>query len=199
MKRQHGFTLLELMVAIAIFATLSVLAYGGLASVLESHEHTERQADRLQQLQKLFRYLERDIEQAVERPVRGAYGDSLPALQIYSSDGALLELTRSGRRNPANLPRSALQRVAYSFDEQRLRRHHWRVLDRAPDSEAVEIELSDGIEQISLRVMDDKREWQQSWPPTQIGAATTPRPLAIEVIIETEDYGRISRLFRVGG
>ena len=46
----HGFTLLELLIALAIFGLLSVMSYSGLTTVLDQHARTDAAADRLGEL-----------------------------------------------------------------------------------------------------------------------------------------------------
>ncbi len=60
MQRQAGFTLLELLVALSIFALISAMAYGGLQSVMTTQQHTAKAAQHLADLQKAYRiaYLE---------------------------------------------------------------------------------------------------------------------------------------------
>ncbi len=66
-RRAGGFTLLELLIALAIFGLLSVMSYSGLKSVLDQHAGTDEAADRLGELQKLYLVMQRDIEQIVPR------------------------------------------------------------------------------------------------------------------------------------
>lgn len=202
-SNHSGFTLLEVLVTLAIFGLLSVLAYGSLNAVLKGQQTTEEHAVRLAQLQKTFLWLGRDIEQAVNRPVRDEYGDMQRALSGEQVGLYQLELTRAGWRNPAGRTRSNLQRVAYSVKDEKLVRAYWNVLDRAQDSEALETELLDGVSRMELRfltIQGNKQEWTDTWPPNQLGIqATSDPPRAIEVILETEDEGRITRLFRVPG
>ena len=114
---QRGFTLIELLVALLVFAVMSVLAYGGLRSVLDASAGAGAHADRLASLQRTFMALARDVEQLADREIRDEYGDRQPALRV-GADERLLELTRAGWRNPAGQTRSTLQRVAYRLDEQ---------------------------------------------------------------------------------
>lgn len=195
-----GFTLLELLVALSIFALLAAMAYGGLNTVMKARAATDAQALRLSQLQYTFFWLGRDIEQTVNRTVRDEYGDPQPALRGIELGDYRLALTRGGWRNPVHRPRSTLQRVAYGLRDDQLLRVYWNVLDRAPDSQPVENVLLDGVERLELRYLDAKKEWHDDWPAAVTGAAAnTAPPLAVEVTIETKQEGRITRLFGVAG
>ena len=69
-KTQHGFTLIELMIALAIFAVLSAMTYGGLRAVLNARNQSDQQAERLATLQTALVIMGRDIEQATPRSIR---------------------------------------------------------------------------------------------------------------------------------
>ena len=193
-----GFTLLELTVALAIFAVLSAMAYGGLRQVLDARQQTERVAERLAGLQGAFRQLKLDLEQAAPRPVRSEYGDPQPAL-VASGDGEFaVELTTASWRNPAGLPRSTLRRVAYRLHKGVLSRFTWGVLDRAPDTRPEREELLPGVMQIGLRFLDADLKWHSEWPPlaTRDGGLQA-LPLAVEVTLDLEDWGPVLQLFRL--
>ena len=191
-RSQHGFTLLELLVSLAIFAILSVIAYQGLQSMLEARSRIEREASRMTELQSLFTLLGRDLEQAAGRPVRDSFGDPQPALQ---GDATQLAFTRAGRRNPAAFRRSTLQRVAYLLDEERLLRRSWPALDLAADSLPGESVLGEGIQGLEIRYLDRDHQWHDQWPPQLTGKTPPPLPLAVEVALEVEGWGRVQRLF----
>lgn len=195
----RGFTLLELLVALSIFALISAMAYGGMSRVLGQQAQTEAKADKLQQLQITYTIFERDFGQLVNRPVRNAYGNSLGAL--VGSDGIDgVELTRSGRANPAGFRRSGLQRVRYISEDEKLLRQAWKVLDRSPDSEAVQQVLYEPLDAFSLRYLDDTDKWRETWPPVVASTATSSTPVGlpkvVEVTLETRDFGRLTWLFR---
>ena len=193
---QRGFTLLEMLVAIAIFALVAIMAHGGLRSVLQQRSHVEQQSEALQQLQMAMLLIGRDLTQASLRGIRDEYGDHQSALRGDSLGERRLEFTRDGWRNPAAQPRSELQRVAYGLQDQQLLRWSWQVLDRAQDSQAYQASLLSGVEELQLRYLDAQREWQDHWPPSQGDGQIQPiLPLAIEMRLGLQGQGEIRRLF----
>ncbi len=197
--RSSGFTLIELLVAMAIFAVVAVMGYGGLDIVMQARKQGDEHAAKLAALQTSFAILERDIEQAANRSIRDNFGDPQPSME--GSDDTL-EFSRNGRRNPGNFSRSHLQRIAYRIEDEQLMRASWAVLDRAQDSEAASGPLFEGVEQIEFSYLDARMEWQSVWPPRNLSQQNAPAPTlpkAIELTIETEEWGEIKRLFRVAG
>lgn len=194
--RSTGFTLLELLVAIAVFGLVAMLAYGGLASVLAAREETAAAAQRLHALQLTMLMLQRDLDQVVPRGIRDEYGDDRPALHGGTD---WIEFTRGGWFNPTEQARSQLQRVAYTLRERALLRAYWQVLDRAQDSAPQQTPLLEQVRALRVRFLDARREWHETWPPLAQGAATAaaPLPLAVELTVELEQWGSITRLFRV--
>jgi len=200
-EKVQGFTLLELVVAMAIFAIMSAIAYSGLNNVLIARQQTDVHSEQLHQLQLAMTWFARDIEQIVDRGVRSEYGEVVAPVVGNDFEGYILEVTRGGWRNPANQPRSHLQRVAYMVRDEQLVRTYWRVLDRAEDSKAYENVLFDGVTEVEIRYMAQNEEWATSWPPGSTGiASSNPAtiPRAIEVNVETKHFGKITRLLRVG-
>jgi len=198
--RTRGFTLIELLVALAIFAVLSLLAYGGLASVLDGSELIGARSARLGALQRTVTRLVDDLNQAGTRPVRDAFGDPLPALAAGAGATPALELTRGGWPNPTGQPRSSLQRVGYDLVDRTLVRRVWPVLDRAPNSVPLEQRLLDGVTAIELRFRGDRQgRWESAWPPADAAPGHSALPLAVEVTLEVEGFGRITRLVVIGG
>jgi len=190
----EGFTLLELLIAMAIFAIMAALAYGGLASVLTARENISAEATRLRNIQQLMLMLERDLDQLADRSMRDEYGDRQPALRGGED---WFEFTRSGWSNPAEQLRSDLQRVAYTLRERRVIRAYWQVLDRAQDSAPLEMTLLDPVLNLRLRYLDANRQWLADWPPPTIEAAAETLPIALELHLELEDWGNLTRLFRI--
>ena len=94
-----------------------------------------------------------------------------------------------------------MQRVRYRLDGDTLVRDHWVVTDAMLASEPAERRLLGGVRSIQLRYLNSARAWVDEWPSRDAVATTgfRARPLAIEILIELEDYGRIRRLVEVPG
>ena len=203
--RRHnaGFTLLELLVSLAIFALLATMAYSALNTVLNARKEVEQRAARLTELQTAFMVMERDIEEAVARPVRDDLGDEQAALKGGGVGTGVLTLTRTGWRNPLGVARSDLQRVDYVFNKQQLLRESWATLDRGPGNEPYAEVLIDGVSAVDVRFMGEDRQWVGYWPPDSASNAQNQdavlMPQAIEISVDVKGWGRIVRLFRVPG
>lgn len=191
-----GFTLLELLVAISVFAVLSVVAYGGLFSVLETSERVSEHMSDLERLQMADFWLTQDLEQIAPRPIRDEYGEPRPAL-LLESDGGSLEFTRAGRANPAHWARSDLQRVAYVLQDRQLLRRSWSVLDRAQDSSATEALLLTGVESWQWRFLDRDFAWQEDWQESSDSASIPPLPHALALTLETRRWGPVQWVFEL--
>jgi general secretion pathway protein J len=117
----------------------------------------------------------------------------------------LVTLTRSGWTNPTGLQRSELQRVAYFLENGTLRREFWYVLDPTLSSTTGKRDLLTRVKSVTFQFMDLTHTWQAFWPPTTVAGGQALesglriRPIAVQVTIDTEDYGQISRIFEVAG
>jgi general secretion pathway protein J len=204
-RATSGFTLLELLVAIAIFAVVGAMAMTGYVELQRQNELAEQRLARVRDVQRTVQMLTQDLGQLEPRPIREPLGDGrIPAL--LATDGEYrLQFTRAGWSNTAGLPRATLQRVGYRVDQDGLWRDYWPVLDRTLSVEPVRQKLLGELRAISFRFMTPDREWVDVWPAGGVQNATQnalwlrSRPVAVEITLELEDWGRITRLVEVAG
>ncbi|MGB1272331.1 MAG: type II secretion system minor pseudopilin GspJ [Endozoicomonas sp.] len=195
--RQAGFTLLELMIAILLFSMISLAAYKLFESVSRAQQVSESVLDRLDIMQRAEIILEKDLFQAISRPVRNALGEKQPSLKSPVDAGILIEFTRAGWRNPLWEIRSDLQRVAYAREGDELVRYYWPMLDRTPETPQVRQTVMFGVKGVRFRFLDEKKKWVNAWPPPgkasqkkgTEGGQETSMPAAVEVTIQHEQYG----------
>jgi general secretion pathway protein J len=206
MKHQaRGFTLIELVVAMLITAILFAMGYGALQQAFKNRTAVEANAKRLEAVQYAVRTMVQDFSQLAPRPVRETIGEGYqPALVALVADATQVTFTRGGWANPAGIQRSNLQRVRYVLEDGKLRREHWLALDVLLDPPPRRRELLDGVRSFKVRFMNDGHNWQDSWPPNSISAMRSARelrwrPIAVEVTLELEDWGRITRIIEVAG
>jgi len=186
-RQGTGFTLLELLIAMAVFAIMATMAYGGLRAVMQTRQDSQNRARQLREAQQAFYWLNEDLQQAVARPVRDELGDSRPAFQGGTGED-VLSLTRN---TPTWLPgaagRSNLQRVVYRFKNGILYRGVWNALDRTPQSQISQRRM---LEAHSVQLRFYGGEWSGYWP---VAGAALPR--AVEVSVELPGLGKLRRVF----
>ena len=118
-----------------------------------------------------------------------------------ASVAQIADLTRAGWSNTAGQQRSTLQRVSYSLVNDVLKRSYQVNLDTVQGNQPVVQDLFTGIKAIQLRYLDSNQTWQNQWPAPTLPPAEAiyTRPVAVEVIIEFKDWGRIRRVIEVAG
>lgn len=201
--RGAGFTLVEVLVAIFVFAIVSAIAMGGYNELVKQSDIAAAGAARTRNVQATVQRMVLDFSSLEPRPVREPVGDSVePALRSDARNTEqLAEFTHSGWSNPAGVPRSTLQRVSYRLEDKKLVREYWVVLDRTLTGEPQRAELIDRVQRVAFRFMDTNRTWHEQWPPLGYSAPDLSqlRPIAVEITLELEDWGEIKRIVEVSG
>ena len=201
-RRQRGFTLIELLVAMAIVAIIGVIAWGGLTQVINQQTVARARAERWQAIQFAMRVVVQDLAQIQPRPTRDETGDGFqPALVASPTAQFALEFSRGGWSNPGGFPRGSVLRVAYSWEDDKLVRIHWPVMDRTLSTPAVRTELLDDVDSVEVRFLDSAGQWQTEWPPVNLNGpqALIARPRAVEFTLVLKDFGRVWRLVEISG
>jgi general secretion pathway protein J len=194
--RMRGFTLLELLVAIAIFAVISALAMGGLSAVVTQQTIAKDQLQRLAALQRALRMMTDDFVQLNPRFVRQVLGDATdPPLVTDQLGENIVRLSRSGWRNPVPVARGTLQRVQYRIEDEELIRDHWLVMDYPLGVEPRSEVLLENVTEIEIEYLDETDQWSTQWPPLRQGLVTGfIYPRAVRINLDLADWGEIVRI-----
>jgi general secretion pathway protein J len=202
----RGFTLMEVLIAMAIFAVIGVMAMTGYSQLARQSENLELSMQRIRAVQLTMTRFSQDFAELEPRPVRDALGSNFePAVFADNRGQNIVQFTRAGWSNPAAIARSTLQRAAYRLEDGKLYRDHWNVLDRTLATQPIKAELLDKVIALKLRYLDRNRAWSEQWPTNAMstnsaqGANDSERPIAIEVTLELEDWGKLVRLIEVPG
>ena len=208
--RAAGFTLVEVLIALAITAFVGMVAYASLANVMASVDTLRANADRTYEINRAWMILSRDLRQFVPRPVRDEFGQTEPAFVGGDAARFLLSFTRTGWHNPNAHPRSNMQRVNYRVEDEALWRDVYFVLDRSGSTEPRSARLLDGVEYVELAFLDsperirarrgstdvDTRNWPDNWVvDTSDPNAELSPPAAVEIRLHLRDQGEMRRLY----
>ena len=228
LSKKQGFTLIEMLVALAIGAGIALLAYQALSGALNIEERVREVTKKTNSINRVWQVIADDIQHAVARPwtdylggsqpaMSGALGDRLAQSSVLSSDNDshLIRFVRSGEKNFFQQARSNLQLVAYRIteeddensdqneDEDRgklsLWRDYWRPIDSVEEPNIKSRRLLDGIKTIRFRYLSKNNDrvtdesWIEGWPESSEQNAELP--IAIEVTIDLNDIGEVTRLF----
>ena len=208
-QAQNGFTLVELIIAVVVFAVLASIMYPALHGILTQREILQSEMERTAGLQKAMLVLQTDFEQLRVRGIRDEFGDYKDPFYTPKDGGNLiLEFTRGGQSNPLKQARANLVRVGYGIKDNKLMRYQWRVLDRAQDSAPIEIPIISDVSSATFKFLGEGTTWSDTWPPTSNNTAaglpgnpngqaqdTSTLPRAVEVVIDTSDWGKLRRVF----
>lgn len=129
--------------------------------------------------------------------------DTSDASSASDTSAPLVTLTRNGWSNPTGVSRSELERVAYVLDNGTLVREHWNVLDPTLASTPVKRNLLKHLRSVRFRYMSINRAWVDTWPPAGLSTESAQdsyyrmRPLAVEVTLDTEEWGKLTRILEV--
>ena len=197
MKKSRGFTLLELLLSMAIFAIISLAGFTIFNTTFESEKGGREKIDRLNLLQTTFLLLERDFTQIARRHVRTEGGENTNNFIYgqnggFSSDLQSISFVRHGWSNPAlMLPRSDLQSVGYRLTEQKLERIYYNFVDPVIGEEPKVRVLLDGVTELNFEFFYSTK-WQKE-------LISGKMPLGIAVTITLENFGKVRRQFLVSG
>lgn len=195
--RSQGFTLLEVLIAIAIFSVISMASFSIFETVINSDTATKARTDRINELQRGFLIIERDMLQIARRSVR--LNGEAPLSDFLHTDNdsftnseQAIAFVRHGWTNPGLLlPRSDMQSVAYQLNENTVERVHFNFVDAVLGEVPKVRPLISQVEKLNFEFYDGKK-WQETLQENTL-------PMAIAIEIDTTDQGIIRRQFIVAG
>ena len=173
-----GVTLIEMLVALVLFALIGVAGFGVLDQILRTQSATEGRLERLARIQRGMYLLTTDFSQARPSTVTHDPGD----------EGPVLSLERSAAETGAG-------RIALTY------RLGGNILLRdvsdAAGRPVARQPLLDGVADIAWQFYDADLGWVDQWPPLGLGAAQVERPsnpLAVAAVILLEDAQQLRRV-----
>jgi general secretion pathway protein J len=197
-KTKRGFTLLEVLVSLAIFAMLGVATYSVINTTVNGHETVINQNKQMTDLQRAFVIMENDFTQLAQRKVRinGEESDGSffhASEYLFDSEAIGFTFVRDGWTNPVMvLPRSELQLVAYRLIENRLERLYFNFVDNEYGTEPKVQVLLKGVKELRLLYYVDG-----SWEEELEDEETKQLPVAIKLVLKTDTFGLIERSFLI--
>ncbi|WXL24665.1 type II secretion system minor pseudopilin GspJ [Ectopseudomonas mendocina] len=191
--KQRGFTLLEVLITITIFAMLALATWQMLDRVMRSDKRLDQHETQMRRLQRAMSILERDLVQARHLPL--ADDPSHSQAMVSQPDG--LTLVRGGWRNPLDTPRSELLQVSHRWQNGVWVRES-KAMTPTPDAANTGNvqQLMQNVELKSLRFVDGAGQFHDFWPA---GSDRLTLPSAFELRLNTPGYPGIRRFILLPG
>lgn len=193
--QSNGFTLIEIVIALFIFAILGTIAAIGLHSVIQTHKHLEKVDNNMSRLAMALTLMRRDFIQITDRAITSTSGGILPAFMVINNHD--IEFTTGGYTNPFSVnKRGTLQRVAYQLENNKLVRLTWSVMDRPPHIESSRRVMLNDVTDMNLGFLDNKNQIINVWTP---GANVGMLPNAIIFTLTLQNHNTLQSVFPIAG
>ena len=180
--RGAGFTLIEILIALAILGLIAVLGYRAVSSLTESEARLAVESERWRGLDTLFARLESDMRLALPRDIRT--GAATEPAWLAQTDGAGNAVLRVARAGPEFLlePGSAGQRIGYRLRDDVVEVLYWPHLDQPASVAPTAYALAGGIARFEIAYLDARGGWHDRWP--LLGEAALPRAARIGLTLD---------------
>lgn len=187
-KRSRGYTLIEVMVALFVFAIVASIIGAALQNTYRLRARLSSQDQTFKTITKMLLIMERDVEFMVNEPITNAAGNSQPSLVTkVGRNSKTVTFSRGGYvRAPDEPNQSHLLRVQYVFRQGTLHRLTWPRMDRLTDQPDSDVVLASGIVNIDWQFIDDKRRRFSLWPPVAQMENTLPRAVILNITFDNQ-------------
>jgi general secretion pathway protein J len=187
--RSAGFTLIEILIALAILALIAVLGYRATSSLAQSEVKLSDEAARWRALDGMFARLEADMRAAQPRTARS--GNSVEPAWVGATDATgngTIRFSRAGTES-AGEPGAAGQRIGYRLANGTIEVAYWPHLDQPASVAPTAYALAGGVTAMRVSYLDAQGGWQDRWPV--LGEPTLPR--AVRIVVALDDGTSIER------
>ena len=194
--KQFGFTLVELLVAIAIFAVLSALGWKVFDYLIKVKDRNATHEQNLGQLQDAYLQIQRDALQIVPITANVA-GEIQPALVLNNQN---LSFSKAGVTDPLKQGLSPFERIEYQYNQQdkKIYRLKYPQLNMNTSAQPLSSVLLSDVEQYQIQVLNPNELTQ--WPDNAMNAEDTqtapllPRGFKIKFMLRDVEYEWIMTL-----
>jgi general secretion pathway protein J len=195
MNRDYGFTLLEILIALTIFALLATITSSSLYYAFSTRTKVNLQADRLNTLQLAISIIQQDTSQIIDRAIRGNEMRLFPTLV---GQPEYMEFSRDGIINPKSLDkRSTLKRVAITCLDGTLIHRTWNSLDPIDRNKYQDRVLIDNIDSCHFNYLNHNLQSLPEWREQALDEEQKKEvfPTALQLNLKLKDWGEINLLF----
>ena len=176
-----GFTLIELVIALAILGLVSVLGYRALSSLTDSEARLTAEAQHWRNLDAFFARLEADVRGALPRDVRNGSGSEPAWIGAVDAGGnAQLRFSRSGPEFAVESG-SAGQRIGYRLRDGTVEVLYWPHLDQPASIPPTAYPLVSNVARLQIVYLDALGGWRDRWPAPSEGAV--PRGMQVHLTL----------------
>lgn len=194
-----GFTLVEILIAIAIFGILAAMSYRALTAVLETRDRVERENKKWRTIAFAMTQMEQDLSAVLNREVRDSTGALRPPLvgnPVPALGDGQLVLTRIGELDIDGAETAPI-RVGYVLRNGVLYHMTWPVLDQGVRSDPALTPLLSGVQHMEYAYAGASGQPTPFWPQSgNVGAGAPPAAVAVRITFDSGE--QISRMFAIG-
>lgn len=222
---ESGFTLLEMMIAIAILAVLFSMVYSAINSAVNARAANQEASERLVNIHRGLSIIEQDAQNIIARFSQFPNELWSASLEYFNTqEGEVLSFSRHGWPITLNQNASDLARVSYDLQVEerqtgktttyKLYRVYWRNIDSLTKEPTRRRVILRGIKSVQFKFLDENLNWVQTWPNEEaaLNAAASSTidvdsgvesdvalfrrlPRAFEMILDMQGFGKIRRVF----